>query len=258
MFSNNQINSISFSPTSPTSSLKFNDSKKFATQRWNLILSLFYEKMPLKCHWKYLWPYDNSFTGREAIEFLLKELPKIIFGPEIQRANCTRLLQKFCDRGFIVNIRNPKDLEFTEKNVTIFRFNDSKIQNEFCKLNESTFSDSSTTFSPHPLIRRAVSNNEQYFSQSDYISNPRSATLTSMPSPPPSSFSKSPKRTIFSSFRNLKRSKLPKKDPVFNIPPPPSTPPPPICNPYHRKREMKQQLSPPLNKKYPRLSSIFI
>uniref|UniRef100_A0AC34GPH3 DEP domain-containing protein n=1 Tax=Panagrolaimus sp. ES5 TaxID=591445 RepID=A0AC34GPH3_9BILA len=211
--------------------------------------------MPLKCHWKYLWPYENSFTGREAIEFLFKELPKIIFGPEIQRANCSRLLQKFLDRGFILNVRNPKDLEFSESNVTIFRFNDSRIKEEFCKLNESTFSDSSTTFSPNPLIRRAFSNNEQqYFSQSEYTSSPRNATISSMP--PPSSFSKSPKRTIFSSFRNLKRSKP--KEPIFNIPPAPSTSPPPLSNPYQRKRELNQRLSPPINKKYPRLSNIFI
>uniref|UniRef100_A0A914QCX3 Uncharacterized protein n=1 Tax=Panagrolaimus davidi TaxID=227884 RepID=A0A914QCX3_9BILA len=109
--------------------------------------------------------------------------------------------------------------------------------------------------SPNILIRRALSNNDQYFSQSDYHSNHRSSTLPSTATSPPqlSSFSKSPNRTIFSSFRRLKRLNQ-KAEPIFNIPPPPKTPPPPIPTFHSRKRDSTQS-SPPIYKKYPRLSN---
>uniref|UniRef100_A0A914Q1F6 DEP domain-containing protein n=1 Tax=Panagrolaimus davidi TaxID=227884 RepID=A0A914Q1F6_9BILA len=211
--------------------------------------------MPRKCHWHFLWPYDNSFTGREAIEFLLSTLPKIIFGQSIQRINCSGLLQKFLAYGFIFNVRNPKDLKFSEKDGMIFRFNQEKIQYEIYKTNESTFNDSTMSSSPNILIRRALSNNDQYISQSDYHSNHRSSTLPSTATSPPqlSSFSKSPNRTIFSSFRRLKRLNQ-KAEPIFNISPPPKTPPPPIPTFHSRKRDSTQS-SPPIYKKYPRLSN---
>ncbi|VDK27092.1 unnamed protein product, partial [Anisakis simplex] len=49
-----------------------------ATRMWNGILRRFRNGMPLKRHRRQLRTYEACFTGREAIDFLMNELPKFI------------------------------------------------------------------------------------------------------------------------------------------------------------------------------------
>uniref|UniRef100_A0AC34QFW6 DEP domain-containing protein n=1 Tax=Panagrolaimus sp. JU765 TaxID=591449 RepID=A0AC34QFW6_9BILA len=191
--------------------------KLFATQRWNLILGVFYEQMPLKRHWKLLWPYENSFTGKEAVDFMLKVLPKLVLNVPVYRSNCFQLLQRFLKDKLIANARNPKDLTFFDDG-TVYKFNDNNVQAELSKLANSSFSSmNSDSFSLSGGIRRTHSS-----SGTDFINDEnkpefiRGEAFSSFRTP---QFRKS---GLFASIRRKKNA-----PPVFVPPPPPPTKPPP-------------------------------
>ncbi|MFH4983564.1 hypothetical protein AB6A40_010273 [Gnathostoma spinigerum] len=51
-----------------------------ATKIWNGILNRFHDTMPLKRHRRQFKTYEACFTGKEAVDFLLEELPSFISG----------------------------------------------------------------------------------------------------------------------------------------------------------------------------------
>uniref|UniRef100_A0A1I7XQI3 DEP domain-containing protein n=1 Tax=Heterorhabditis bacteriophora TaxID=37862 RepID=A0A1I7XQI3_HETBA len=55
-----------------------NNGKFRATRLWNDIVLRFRTDMPLKRHRRQLTFFDNSFTGREAVDFLMVELPRLL------------------------------------------------------------------------------------------------------------------------------------------------------------------------------------
>ncbi|VDO75889.1 unnamed protein product [Heligmosomoides polygyrus] len=57
-----------------------------ATTLWNNIVRQFREEMPTKRHRRQLTSFDDSFTGKEAVDFLMILLPRLIFeGRQVDR-----------------------------------------------------------------------------------------------------------------------------------------------------------------------------
>uniref|UniRef100_A0A0N4ZGA4 DEP domain-containing protein n=1 Tax=Parastrongyloides trichosuri TaxID=131310 RepID=A0A0N4ZGA4_PARTI len=96
-----------------------------ATTMWNDIQSVFRKKMPLRKHRIYLRYYDDSFTGKEAVDFLLEELPSILIKKkEISRTSCEQLLQLLMNKKLFYNVRNEMDTEFKD-GLSVFKFNEN-------------------------------------------------------------------------------------------------------------------------------------
>lgn len=97
-----------------------------ATTLWNNIVRQFREEMPTKRHRRQLTSFDDSFTGKEAVDFLMILLPRLIFeGRQVDRSNCVTLLQKFLDQGFIARVRsNPSEKGVFKDNAALYIFAD--------------------------------------------------------------------------------------------------------------------------------------
>ncbi|CAJ0606905.1 unnamed protein product [Cylicocyclus nassatus] len=101
------------------------DRKKYrATTLWNNIIRHFREEMPVKRHRRQLTYFDDSFTGKEAVDFLMELLPRLILeGRQVDRSNCTTLLQKFIDQSFIKKARaGANEKEPFRDNATLYIF----------------------------------------------------------------------------------------------------------------------------------------
>uniref|UniRef100_A0A0N5BAH2 DEP domain-containing protein n=1 Tax=Strongyloides papillosus TaxID=174720 RepID=A0A0N5BAH2_STREA len=93
-----------------------------ATTMWNDIENTFKKKMPLRKHRAYIWHYEDSFTGKEAIDFMIEMLPKLLVkDKEVSRESCRRLLQLFMDKKLFYNVRNEMDFIFRD-GLTIYKF----------------------------------------------------------------------------------------------------------------------------------------
>ncbi|ETN72368.1 hypothetical protein NECAME_18901 [Necator americanus] len=90
--------------------------------QWNNIVRHFRDEMPIKRHRRQLTYYEASFTGKEAVDFLMVLLPRLIFeGREVDRSNCITLLQKFVDQGFIKKARpNPSEKDVFRDNASLY------------------------------------------------------------------------------------------------------------------------------------------
>ncbi|KJH49340.1 domain found in Dishevelled, Egl-10, and Pleckstrin [Dictyocaulus viviparus] len=101
-------------------------SKYKATTLWNNIIRHFRDELPVKRHRRQLTYFEDSFTGKEAVDFLMVLLPRLIFeGRQVDRSNCTTLLQKFLDQGFIKGVRsNLNEKDVFKDNATLYTFVD--------------------------------------------------------------------------------------------------------------------------------------
>uniref|UniRef100_A0A7E5A1X6 DEP domain-containing protein n=1 Tax=Panagrellus redivivus TaxID=6233 RepID=A0A7E5A1X6_PANRE len=229
--------------------------KVFATQRWNLILSVFYEQMPLKRHWRCLWPYDDTFSGREAVDFLANTLPKLVINEKpIVRAQCFKLLQNFLYNRYIVNARERTNVTFADSASSLYKFDRLIIEYEISKTAQSSLNDSglysspTPSTSPDPRFRRTASVRNNHALSS-------SASTATTASPSISSGSSFGIRGLFRSFRAPKRYThvAPPPPPVFSFPPPPTTPPPPL----EADRKRHRAFSPLASSKVPRRRDFF-
>uniref|UniRef100_A0AC35TFK4 DEP domain-containing protein n=1 Tax=Rhabditophanes sp. KR3021 TaxID=114890 RepID=A0AC35TFK4_9BILA len=89
---------------------------------WKKILITFKTQMPLKRHRAYLSSYEDTFTGKEAVDFMMEVVPGIV-GPtkSVTRDKCTALLQKVLEENVFSNVRYEIDQKF-EDGGTIFKF----------------------------------------------------------------------------------------------------------------------------------------
>ncbi|KAI1707043.1 domain found in dishevelled, egl-10, and pleckstrin (DEP) domain-containing protein [Ditylenchus destructor] len=114
--------------------------EKFAaTKLWTSILRKFYNEMPLKRHRRQLRMFNDSFTGREAVDFLFSFLPDL-WPRECSRNTAVNLAKMFLKSGYLVNARNEEDREFYD-NVALYGFCSSKIESF---LNDVPFSSNET------------------------------------------------------------------------------------------------------------------
>uniref|UniRef100_A0A914ZU43 DEP domain-containing protein n=1 Tax=Parascaris univalens TaxID=6257 RepID=A0A914ZU43_PARUN len=119
-----------------------------ATRLWNGIMRRFRNGMQLKRHRRQLRTYDDCFTGREAVDFLMNELPKFISeNKEITRKNCALLLSKFMAHRLFSAVRGDSDVTEPFKETEIYKFSDIPVE----KLASTPV-----------LVRRAASFNERY------------------------------------------------------------------------------------------------
>uniref|UniRef100_A0A0N5B8D4 DEP domain-containing protein n=1 Tax=Strongyloides papillosus TaxID=174720 RepID=A0A0N5B8D4_STREA len=93
-----------------------------ATNLFNLIKSTFVTRMPLKKHRSYLRVYDDSFTGKEAVNFMVETLPSIISTKIVlTRSNCEQLLTFLLTKNIFYNVRNEFDTIFKD-DLSIYKF----------------------------------------------------------------------------------------------------------------------------------------
>ncbi|VDD86992.1 unnamed protein product [Enterobius vermicularis] len=101
-----------------------------ATRMWNGVMKKFRNGMPLKRHRRKVFLYEDSFTGKEAVDFLMTELPKFYSEEkEITRSNCHMLLEKFIDVGLFLPVKgsgNESKDEFRESDI--YRFSDIPLE----------------------------------------------------------------------------------------------------------------------------------
>ncbi|KAK0406387.1 hypothetical protein QR680_018544 [Steinernema hermaphroditum] len=86
-----------------------------AVRQWNSIVRKFCRDVPKKRHRRNLKSFDNCFTGRKAVDFLLEVLPELLDKDRvIKRENCVKLLKKFFDEGVICHFRGKKSIGFRD------------------------------------------------------------------------------------------------------------------------------------------------
>lgn len=94
-----------------------------ATRVWNGMIKRFRSGMPVKRHRRQLRIYDDCFTGREAVDFMMNELPKFIHdGREITRSNCSKLLGMYLSMGLFCTVRGKWDDSEVFKESELYRF----------------------------------------------------------------------------------------------------------------------------------------
>ncbi|VDK83302.1 unnamed protein product [Litomosoides sigmodontis] len=94
-----------------------------ATRVWNGMIRRFRSGMPVKRHRRQLRIFDDCFTGREAVDFMMNELPKFIHdGREITRSNCSRLLGMYLNMGLFCTVRGKCDDVEVFKESELYRF----------------------------------------------------------------------------------------------------------------------------------------
>ncbi|GMR36718.1 hypothetical protein PMAYCL1PPCAC_06913, partial [Pristionchus mayeri] len=104
-----------------------------ATQTWNKIAREFRAKMPTKKHWRQLRSFENSFTGKEATDFMLTILPGLLPNKkEITRESCVSLLQKFADNNLFKYAWTADKTTFQD-NATLFVWNGDSTLNGVCR-----------------------------------------------------------------------------------------------------------------------------
>uniref|UniRef100_A0A0N5ANJ5 DEP domain-containing protein n=1 Tax=Syphacia muris TaxID=451379 RepID=A0A0N5ANJ5_9BILA len=114
---------------------EINDAEAFegrfkATRMWNGVMKRFRSGMPLKRHRKLMFSYEDSFTGREAVDFLMNELPKFYSAEKrITRSNCHMLLKKFIDAGLFLSVRaKENEVEDAFRENEVYRFSDIPLE----------------------------------------------------------------------------------------------------------------------------------
>ncbi|KAK0399599.1 hypothetical protein QR680_003129 [Steinernema hermaphroditum] len=86
-----------------------------ATQLWNRITRKFCKDVPRKRHRKNIRFYDDTFTGKEAIDFLLGVLPSLLDGNrDVTRAKCILLAEKFFENDIIRHFRGDHLIGFKD------------------------------------------------------------------------------------------------------------------------------------------------
>uniref|UniRef100_A0AC35U143 DEP domain-containing protein n=1 Tax=Rhabditophanes sp. KR3021 TaxID=114890 RepID=A0AC35U143_9BILA len=95
-----------------------------ATKIWDSILSKFRKNMPLKKHRAYLRYYEQSFSGKEAVDFMMSQLPALLVTKkEVTRKRCQSLLSKIMDLKVFFNVRKDLDTTFRDDD-TLYKFGD--------------------------------------------------------------------------------------------------------------------------------------
>uniref|UniRef100_A0A914VSJ9 DEP domain-containing protein n=1 Tax=Plectus sambesii TaxID=2011161 RepID=A0A914VSJ9_9BILA len=96
-----------------------------ATMMWNEILCAFCKDMPVKKHRRQLKSFENTFTGSEGVDFLLRQLAdRNDFNGEnrtISRLNAVALLNKFYLQGVFEIVRPTEKSGFRDDN-TLYKF----------------------------------------------------------------------------------------------------------------------------------------
>uniref|UniRef100_A0A158R4W2 DEP domain-containing protein n=1 Tax=Syphacia muris TaxID=451379 RepID=A0A158R4W2_9BILA len=97
-----------------------------ATIMWNSVLKAFRNQMTVKRHRRLLFFYENSFTGKEAVDFFMAELPKFC----TEKKEFSRiLLAKFADAGLFISVRGSRgDDKDVFKETEIYRFSDIPLE----------------------------------------------------------------------------------------------------------------------------------
>uniref|UniRef100_A0A0K0DYS0 DEP domain-containing protein n=2 Tax=Strongyloides stercoralis TaxID=6248 RepID=A0A0K0DYS0_STRER len=108
-----------------------------ATSIWNDIENTFKKNMPLKKHRAYFSYYEESFTGKEAVDFMIEVLPNILIKKkEISRQSCEQLLQLLMNKKIFYNVRNEMDFTFRDS-FSIYKFN-SRLPQHIIKVKRSS------------------------------------------------------------------------------------------------------------------------
>ncbi|KAF8362578.1 let-99, partial [Pristionchus pacificus] len=104
-----------------------------ATQTWNKIANEFRDRMPTKKRWRQLRSFENSFTGKEATDFMITILPGLLPNKkEITRESCVALLQKFADNNLFKYAWTSEKTTFQD-NATLFVWNGDSTLNGVCR-----------------------------------------------------------------------------------------------------------------------------
>uniref|UniRef100_A0A914ECT0 DEP domain-containing protein n=1 Tax=Acrobeloides nanus TaxID=290746 RepID=A0A914ECT0_9BILA len=125
------VKQVDSPPPDPTNENFYNArhviSDKFSsTRRWVIVLKRFY-KMPTKRHRKGLTYYEDSFTGKEAIDYLDPILPKCFDIKNCTRENCIKLLQQFLNESYFINVRDFKNRTFKD-DASLYRFQKEVVE----------------------------------------------------------------------------------------------------------------------------------
>uniref|UniRef100_A0A915PT49 DEP domain-containing protein n=1 Tax=Setaria digitata TaxID=48799 RepID=A0A915PT49_9BILA len=100
-----------------------------ATRVWNGMIRRFRSGMQLKRHRRQLRIFDDCFTGREAVDFMMKELPKFIYdGREVTRFNCSKLLSIYLNMGLFCAVRGKFDSSEPFKENELYRFSSVSLE----------------------------------------------------------------------------------------------------------------------------------
>lgn len=148
-----------------------------ATQIFDEIVWHFRANLELKTNRSMLTSVENSFTGKEALEFLLVEVPRVIPGKVPTEENMQKLLMMMVDWKIVAEAfpkKNQKKREFSDTRVYIF----TKSLNELKK--------------PKPRSRRSAS-----------FSGARKCVKVAQPSSPAATVKRRPKTRL---SRRLSRS----------------------------------------------------
>ncbi|CAI4232796.1 unnamed protein product [Auanema sp. JU1783] len=109
--------SVDDTPTGRRNNPVFRNTFK-ATAMWNDIITSFIDEGPRKKHRRQFSQVENSFTGKEAVDFLMEEIPsRFLNGRQVSRENCVALLTKFLEKKVIQRFPPSEKIEFRDGNT---------------------------------------------------------------------------------------------------------------------------------------------
>uniref|UniRef100_A0A914YT72 DEP domain-containing protein n=1 Tax=Panagrolaimus superbus TaxID=310955 RepID=A0A914YT72_9BILA len=102
-------------------SSKTSNTQFHATKRWNKLITKFYETMPKRKHRGFIFSYENIFTGKEAVQFLVTTLfPQICLNKPVDETNGIKFMELLLKKKLIENVKFPECQLFISK--AIYRF----------------------------------------------------------------------------------------------------------------------------------------
>ncbi|CAI5445177.1 unnamed protein product [Caenorhabditis angaria] len=152
--------------SSSSTSTSNNDEQFLATKIFDQITCHFRENMILKTNQKNLVrkSIKNSFYGRDAIDFLMIEIRKLIPSRNITRENVTNLMKMMYEWEIIDDPYSKKHSEFQENKIYIFAKSLEELKEPRANSRRSI------SFSGLPKTARSASVAEEIFNSSRWRS----------------------------------------------------------------------------------------
>uniref|UniRef100_A0AC34GNS0 DEP domain-containing protein n=1 Tax=Panagrolaimus sp. ES5 TaxID=591445 RepID=A0AC34GNS0_9BILA len=102
-------------------SSKTSNTQFHATKRWNKLITKFYETMPKRKHGGLILSYNNTFTGKAAVQFLVSTLfPQVCPNKPVDETNGIKFMEVLLKKKLIENVKFPESQLFISK--AIYRF----------------------------------------------------------------------------------------------------------------------------------------
>ncbi|KAK0406188.1 hypothetical protein QR680_018421 [Steinernema hermaphroditum] len=91
-----------------------------ATDKWNRIIAKFCKDVPRKVHLKKFRLCADTFTGKEAVKFLLKVLPDLVDANcEVTKEKCEKLMEKLLEDRTVLHFQGQESTSLQSSHLYV-------------------------------------------------------------------------------------------------------------------------------------------